>query len=172
MKARLLIALVVSTTAWLGAGGLALAQSNAAPVSQSLGVTYGAPLTLEMARKAMREAEAVASGNGWNVAIAIIDSTGRLVMFHRYDNTLYASSAVAEGKAKTALDFRRPTKTLEDAITAGGNGLRYLAVQNITPLEGGLPIIVDSRVVGAIGVSGVASVNDEKIAKAGVDALK
>ncbi len=150
----------------------ARAQSDQAPVTQSLGVTYGAPLTLEMAKKAMREAETVASANKWNVAIAIIDSTGRLVMFQKYDNTLYASAAVAEGKARTALAFRRPTKTLEDAITAGGNGLRYLAVQDITPLEGGIPIINNGQVVGAIGVSGVASRNDEEIARAGADALK
>lgn len=133
---------------------------------------YGPPLTLDMAKRAMEAADGIARKNGWNVAIAIVDSAEHLVLFQKFDNTLYASISVAEGKARTALKFRRPTKTLEDAITRGGNGLRYLSVRDITPLEGGIPIVSGGKVVGAIGVSGVASANDELTATAGAEALK
>ena len=76
------------------------------------------------------------------------------------------------GKAKTALMFKRPTKVLDEAISGGGAGLRFLALRDIVPLEGGLPIVVDGKIVGAIGVSGVLSAQDAQIGRAGIDALK
>ena len=82
-----------------------------------------------------------------------------------------ASIAASEGKARTALTFKRPSKALDDAIAAGGAGLRLLAVKDITPLEGGIPILVDGKIVGAIGVSGALSSQDAQVAKAGTDAL-
>jgi uncharacterized protein GlcG (DUF336 family) len=105
------------------------------------------------------------------VAITILDSGGNWVMFHRFDNTQLSSIEFSEGKARTALEFKRPSKALDDAIAAGGAGMRLLALKNITPIEGGLPLIVDGKIIGAIGVSGALSSQDAQIAKAGADAL-
>jgi len=133
---------------------------------------YGPPITLDAAKKIMVAAEAEATKNNWAMAIVILDSTGHVVMLHRFDNTQYGSIPVAEDKARTALDFRRPTKVFEDLVAQGGIGLRTLALRGAAPLEGGLPIIVDGKVVGAIGVSGATSQQDGQVAKAGVDTAK
>ena len=117
----------------------------------------------------MAAAETEATKNNWGMAIAILDSTGQ--MLHKLDNTQYGSIAVAEDKARSALDFRRPTKVFEDLVARGGS-LRTLALRGATPQEGGIPIIVDGRMIGAIGASGGTSVQDGQVAKAGADALK
>ena len=132
---------------------------------------YGAPITLDDAKRAMAAAELEAAKNSWQVAITILDSGGNLVMFHKFDNTQLASISASEGKARTALTFKRPSKALDDAIAAGGAGLRLLAVKDITPLEGGLPILIDGKIIGAIGVSGALSSQDAQVAKVGADAL-
>jgi glc operon protein GlcG len=148
------------------------AVATQAPAPQVVPPSYGAPLTLEMAKKAMAAAEAEAMKNNWPVAISIFDSAGHPVMFQRLPNTQYASIRIAEGKARTALEFRRPTKALEDGIAAGGVGLRILAVPNVTPLEGGILIMNDGKIIGSIGVSGVLSSQDAIVARAGADTLK
>jgi glc operon protein GlcG len=132
---------------------------------------YGAPIGMAAAKKAMAAAEAVAVKNGWNVAIAIVDSGANLIMLQRLDNAQLSSVRIAEQKARTAAEFRRPTKAFEDAIAGGGIGLRVLTFE-ASVAEGGVPIIVDGKVVGAIGVSGVQSHQDGQIAQAGADALK
>ena len=131
---------------------------------------YGMPVALDAARKAMVAAEREATENNWNVAIAIVDSGGHLVMMHRLDGTQIASIRIAEGKARSALEFRRPTKALEDAVASGGANLRLLALEGVTPLEGGVLIQTGGRIVGAIGVSGVLSSQDAQIARAGAEA--
>jgi glc operon protein GlcG len=131
---------------------------------------YGPPITLEAARKVMAAAEAEAMKNNWHMAIAILDSTAHMVMLHKMDNTQYGSIAVAEDKARSAVDFRRPTKVFEDLVAQGGLGLRTLALRGGSPLEGGIPIIVNGMVIGAIGVSGATAVQDGMVAKAGADA--
>ena len=131
---------------------------------------YGPPITLEQAKRVMAAAELEAAKNSWQVAIAILDSGGNMVMFHKFDNTQLASIGASEGKANTALRFKRPSKALDDAIAAGGAGLRLLAVKDITPLEGGIPIVVDGKIIGAIGVSGALSSQDSQVAKVGADA--
>jgi len=103
------------------------------------------------------------------MAIVILDSTGHTVMLHRLDNTQYGSIQVAEDKAHTALDFRRPSKVFEDLVAQGGLNMRILALRGASPLEGGVPITVDGKIVGAIGVSGGASNQDGQVAKAGAD---
>ncbi len=133
---------------------------------------YGPPITLEMAKKVMAGAEAEAARNNWNVYVAIIDSGGNLVMLHRMDNAQLGSLDLAKGKAQTALSFKLPTKALEDAISAGGSGWRLTTLRNITPLEGGLPIVADGKIIGAIGISGVLSAQDAQIARAGIQALQ
>lgn len=131
---------------------------------------YGAPIGFDGAKKVMAAAEAEAVKNNWPMAIAVLDSTGHIVMLHRLDNTQYGSLRAAEDKAHTALDFRRPSKVFEDLVAQGGIGLRTLGLRGATPLEGGLPIIVDGKIVGAIGVSGATGVQDGQVAKAGADA--
>ena len=133
---------------------------------------YGAPMSLDAAKKAMAASEAEARKNNWPVAIAILDTTGSLVMLLKLDNTQTGSVEIAIGKARTALDFRRPSKALQDAVAAGGAGLRLLSARNILALEGGVPVIVDGRIVGAIGVSGVTSDQDAQVAMAGAAAAK
>src|SRR5438128_837087 len=125
---------------------------------------------LEGAKKMMAAAEAEARKNKWNVAIAIVDAGGHLLMFQKLDETQSGSVAIAIGKARSAAAFKRPTKALEEII-AGGRSV-FLAVADLTPLQGGLPVVIDGQVVGAVGVSGVLSSQDEQVAQAAVDALK
>ena len=110
--------------------------------------------------------------NDWGIAIAILDSTGHIVMLHRLDNTQYGSIGVAEDKARSALDYRRPTKVFEDLVAQGGIGMRTLALRGASPLVGGIPLIADNKVVGASGVSGATTVQDGQVAKAGAEAAK
>jgi glc operon protein GlcG len=133
---------------------------------------YGAPITLDQAKKAMASAETKAKQNNWNVVISIVDSAGHAVMLHRLDGTQLTSIRIAEGKARTAVEFRRPTKALEDVIAGGGAGLRYFTVREVNLMEGGIPIVFKGKIVGGIGVSGVDSKDDAQIAQAGADAVK
>ena len=132
---------------------------------------YGAPITLTAAKQVMAAAEAEAARNGWGVAIAIVDSGANLVMLHRVDNAQLSSVRIAEAKAKTAAEFRRPTKVFEDAVAGGGIGLRVLTF-GASVAEGGVPIVSGGAIVGAIGVSGVQSHQDAQVAQAGADAVK
>ena len=133
---------------------------------------YGEPLGLEAAKKIMAAAEAEAVKNNWTMAIVILDSTGHMVMLHKLDNTQYGSLMAAEDKALSAINYRRPSKVFEDLVAQGGIGLRSLALRGASPLEGGIPINVDGKIVGAIGVSGGTSVQDGQVAKAGADEAK
>jgi uncharacterized protein GlcG (DUF336 family) len=132
---------------------------------------YGAPISIEAAKAAMAAAEAEAAKNGWGVAIAIVDSGGNIVMLHRLDNAQLSAARIAEAKARTAVEFRRPTKALEDAVAGGGVGLRVLTF-GASVAEGGVPIVAGGSIVGGIGVSGVASHQDAQVAQAGADAAK
>jgi uncharacterized protein GlcG (DUF336 family) len=127
-------------------------------------------LTLEAAKKLAAAAEEEAIKNKWTVVIAIVDDGGSLVYLQRLDDTQIGSIEVAIQKAKTALSFKRPTKALEDAVITGGRTV-VLSLPGAVPIEGGLPLIVDNKVIGAIGVSGVTAQQDGQIAKAGADAL-
>jgi glc operon protein GlcG len=132
---------------------------------------YGAPITLAAAKQAIAAAEAEAIKNGWAVAIAIVDSGANLVMLQRLDNAQLSSVRIAEAKAKTAAEFRRPTKVFEDAVAGGGIGLRVLTF-GASVAEGGVPIVSGGKIIGAIGVSGVQSHQDAQIAQAGADVVK
>lgn len=127
-------------------------------------------LTLEAAKHVADVAEAKARENGWNVAIAVVDASGDLVLFRRIDSTPPASVEIAIAKARTAARFRRATKQLEERVAAGRMSL--LAVDDMIPLEGGLPLAVGEQTVGGIGVSGVASTQDAVVARAGLGALR
>jgi len=127
-------------------------------------------LTLEIAKEISAAAEAEAVKNNWTMVIAIVDDGGRLMHLIRRDGTQYGSIEVAQDKARTAIAFRRPSKALEDAVASGRNAI--LALNGATPIEGGIPIVVDGEMVGAIGVSGGSSAQDGQVAQAGASALE
>jgi glc operon protein GlcG len=133
---------------------------------------YGAPITLQLARQVAQAAEDEATRHGWPMVIAIVDSGGNLVLQHRLDQAQFGSIDVARQKAETAVRFRRSTKLFEDALAQGGMHLRLLGMSNLTPLDGGIPLVVDGKVIGAIGVSGMQSAQDAEVAQAGADVLR
>ena len=124
------------------------------------------------ARWAYRQGESEAKKGNWSMAIIILDSGGNMVMMQRMDGTQLGSVDVARDKAWSAVAYRRPTKAFEDAIAQGGANLRLLRLTGASPIEGGLPIMADGKVIGSIGVSGGSSAQDGQVAKAGVDGLK
>lgn len=132
---------------------------------------YGV-LTLDVAKKVAAASEAEARKNNWNVVIAVVDAGGHLVMLTRMDDTQIGSVEVARDKAYSAAAFRRPTKAFQDVVASGGAGLRILGLHGASPLEGGVPIVIGGKIVGAVGVSGVTGEQDGQIAKAGTDAVK
>lgn len=123
-------------------------------------------ITLAAAKEMAAAAEAEARKNNWNVVIAVVDEGGHLIYLQRMDDTQIASVKIAQGKAQTALLFKRPTKAMEDAVAGGRNVM--LALPDALPVEGGLPVMADGRIIGGIGVSGVQSTQDAQIAKAGL----
>jgi uncharacterized protein GlcG (DUF336 family) len=130
---------------------------------------YGQAIGIEPARKAAAAALAECKKNNWSVAVSVVDTSGDLVFFERMDGAQVASVEVSQAKARTAARFKRPSKVFEDAV-AGGR-VAILALPGVTPIDGGLPLVIDGKVVGAIGVSGVMSPQDAQCSQAGVDAL-
>jgi uncharacterized protein GlcG (DUF336 family) len=144
---------------------------GASPAFSQSPPSYGPSITLDQAKKAMASAENEATKNGWNVAIAIIDSGGNQVMMHKLDNAQLAAIDAATAKAQTALAFKLPSKALEDAVTAGGPGLRLIGIKGVFAVEGGIPILIDGKIVGAIGVSGGMSGQNSQVARAGIEGV-
>jgi glc operon protein GlcG len=137
--------------------------------TQHLTNLYGAPVSVEMARKTTAAAISEGKKNGWTVAVAVVDPGGVLVYFERMDGTQTASSDIAIEKARTAAAFKRSTKLLEDRIVEGR--LQNLRLPDTVPIEGGVPLIEDGRIVGAIAVSGARPEQDGVCVKAAIDAL-
>lgn len=133
---------------------------------------YGPNVTIEQARKMIAAGVVEAKKNNWPVAIAVVDTAGQLVAFERLDQTQTASTMISQDKAVSAAMLRRPTKVIQDALAAGGAGMRFLGLRYASPVEGGIPITVDGKIVGGIGVSGVTSEQDGMVAAAGLAALK
>jgi glc operon protein GlcG len=126
-------------------------------------------LTLEMAQQMAQAARAEARKNGWTMVIAAVDDGGHLICLERMDGTQLGSVQVAQDKARTAVLFKRPSKALEDAV-AGGR-IVALKLGDSTPIEGGIPIMAGSDLVGAIGASGGTSAQDGQVAAAGLATL-
>jgi len=127
-------------------------------------------LTLAIAKRIAAAAEEVANKNNWNMFIAIVDDGGNLMYLERMDDSQLGSLDVSIAKARCALLFKRPTKALEDAV-AGGRAV-VMTLPNAVPVEGGLPLMADGKIVGAIGISGATSPQDGIVAKAGADELE
>lgn len=132
---------------------------------------YGASITLADAGRIADAARREAERQGWTMVIAVVDAAGHLVLQQRMDRAQLGSIEVARQKAETAVRFRRPSKVFEDALSQGGLHLRLLGMTNLTPLDGGLPLVRDGAVIGAIGVSGMQSTQDAQVAQAGAGAL-
>jgi uncharacterized protein GlcG (DUF336 family) len=132
---------------------------------------YGTPITLEAAKRVAAPALTEASRNNWAMAVAVVDGAGDLVYFEKMDATQAGSVVIAIDKARSAARFKRPTKAFQDMLAAGGDGWRVLGLNGAVPVEGGVPIVIDGKIVGAIGVSGGTSPQDGQCARAGADAV-
>ncbi len=159
MRARTVVGLVVMVLLLLAAAMMVAAEL---PTKQVL--------TLDAAKKIVAAAEAEAKKRGSTVVIVIVDDGGHVLLLERLDDTQVASVEVGIGKARTAAIFRRPSKVFEDQIREGR--VAALALPGATPLQGGVPLILNGKVIGAIGVSGNTPQEDEDIAKAGAAALE
>src|SRR5580658_2430070 len=123
-------------------------------------------LTLEAAKAIAAAAQAEAKKNNWNLVICVVDDGGHLIYLERMDGAQLGSVQVAQDKARTAVLFKRPSKALEEAV-AGGRTV-VMKLSGATPVEGGIPILVDAQLIGAIGVSGASSTQDGQVAAAGI----
>jgi uncharacterized protein GlcG (DUF336 family) len=172
MTRRLLtgLALVAALTA-----GAAEAQQPANPLdnipdNMPFNIPYGAPISADKAREAVAAAVAEAKKRNWALVIAVVDGGGNLVAFERMDGAQLASIEIAEHKARAAARFRRETKIFEGAIQ---NGLNYLiTLDGVIGSRGGIPLVMDGKLAGAIGVSGGTGSQDEVAAKAGATVVK
>ena len=158
MKIRTLLCLLAFACSLLGAAQAQVPQ-------------YGPNVSHEQARTVVAAAIADARKQSLPMAVAVVDTAGQLVAFERMDNTQTGSTLVAQDKATSAAMFRRPTKAFQDALAGGGAGLRILTLRGANAIEGGLPLVVDAKIIGAIGVSGGSAEQDGVVAKAGTDAL-
>ena len=143
-----------------------------ATASAQLPNPYGASITGENAKKVAAAALAEARKNNWNMAAAVVDPAGDLVYFEKLDGTQAASVNIAVEKARSSARFKRPTKALQDVVAAGGEGLRILGMPGAVPVDGGVPILMDGKIVGAIGMSGGTSAQDGQCAAAGAASVK
>jgi glc operon protein GlcG len=149
------------------------AQVAPAPQPASVYLTpYGSPISLEAAKKVAAAAQAEAERNHWLMTIAVVDPAGNLIYYERSDNSQWGSAKVAIAKARSAALYKRPTKAFQDALAKGGVNERVLALDGAVPVEGGVPLISEGKIVGAIGVSGDMSENDAQCANAAAQTLK
>lgn len=175
------IALTMMTSLALASAAVAQGQPAPAPAGapahppsaapSTYATPIGAPIGLEAAKKVAAAAAAEAVKDHWFMAIAVVDPAGVLVYYQKADTTQNGSAEVAIAKARSSALFKRPTKAFQDAVAGGGMGLRILGLPGAVPLDGGLPLLVEGKLVGAIGVSGDLAENDGKCAAAGAAAL-
>jgi glc operon protein GlcG len=168
MQIRLLIALAI----WCGSsGGGALAQQPAQSPAAQAATEYGLPITIEQAKAVAVAAVAEAKRNNWHMAIAIVGPAGELIYFERMDGTQLASAEISHGKARTAVMFRRPSKAFADQYAAGNTAFLTFPERPVAS-EGGVPIVVGGKIIGAIGASGGTGQQDGMTANAGANAAK
>jgi len=135
-------------------------------------IPYGLPITIENAKLAAAAAVTEARSHKWAMAIAIVDPARMLVYFEKMTDAQNASVELSLEKARTAALFRRPTRLFQEALAAGGDNLRILGLTGVMPNAGGIPIVVNGKLVGAIGVSGGSVDQDAQVAQSGVGAVK
>lgn len=161
MYRHILTALAVSTS--LAFSGAAFAQSGPP--------AYGMPISIEQAKKAAAAAVAEAAKNNWGLCISVVAPSGDLVYFEKMDNCQYASIAISQHKARAAATYRRPTKVFQDAMQKSPANLNLLTLDGIIASDGGYPIVVGGKIIGAIGTSGATGAQDGQAAMAGLAAL-
>ncbi len=166
----LLLSLPAGTAPAVAQATQAPAATPAAPTSNYL-IPIGATIDLETAKRVAAAAAAEARKNKWLMAIAIVDPAGTLVYYEKADNTQNGSANVAIDKARSAALYKRPTKAFQDAVEKGGLGLRILRLEGAVPVDGGVPLLVDGKLIGALGASGDLAENDAKCAAAGAAVL-
>jgi glc operon protein GlcG len=155
-------------SAFLGVFGPAAAQQNpldVIPDKMPFNIPYGAPISLARAQGAIAAAIAEAEKHEWALNVAVVDSGANLVAFGRMDGAQLGSIAVSEHKARTSVKFRRPTKAFEEAIQKGD--VRVLTIDDVMGSRGGIPLVEDGKLIGAIGCSGGAGSQDEVACTAG-----
>jgi len=133
---------------------------------------YGEPINLELARKAADAAMAEAKKNGWFMAISVVSPSGDLVYFQKMDNTQYASVTISQHKARAAATFRRPTKVFEENLGKGSEFIYQMTLDGMIGSQGGFPLAVGGKIVGAMGCSGGTGAQDSQTCMAGVDIVK
>ena len=141
----------------------------AVPLSLPAQVIAKSTIGLELAKKIAARAESEAAKNKWTMVIAVVDDGGNLIYLERMDGTQLGSIDVAQEKARTALKFKRPTKAFEDVVAGGRTAI--LSLPGVVAIEGGVPLLADGVIVGAIGVSGMKSAEDGVVAQAGAGAM-
>jgi uncharacterized protein GlcG (DUF336 family) len=141
-------------------------------VAQGQPNMYGPTITADQAKSVAAAAVAEARKNQWTMAVAIVDTAGDLVYFEKMDNTQVGSVDVAIGKARSSARFKRPTKAFQDALAAGGEGWRIMTLEGAVAVEGGIPLVVGGKIIGAIGASGGSAPQDGQTAAAGAGTLK
>ena len=174
-KFSILACLIAASLAGTAAIAQSPAQAPAAPVNpaaQMSPLEYGAIISNANAKKAAAAALAEAQKMGVPMVVAITDTSGNVVYQERQDAAILGGVLVAPQKARSAVLYKRPTKAFEEAITPGGVGIRFLRLEGAIPIEGGVPLIVDNKIIGGIGMSGGTGVQDGQAAKAGADALQ
>lgn len=159
--------------AYAQAPAVAPAPAPAVPEVMPFDIPYGTPVSMDTAHKAIMAAVTEAKKHNWKMSISVVDPAGNLVAHATMDGTQYASIAISQGKARTSALYRRPSKVFEDAVNTGGRPsvLSLLATTNAVASEGGFPIVVDGKLVGAIGASGGISSQDAVTANAGLVAI-
>jgi len=161
MKSRAMMTMILGAMFCILAPRAATAQAMPNP--------YGPGISVETARKVAAAALAEGKKNGWFVSVAVVDTAGDLVYFERMDNAMSASVVVSQEKARTSARFKRPSKAFEDVLAGGRQAI--LGLPGVTPVEGGIPLIIDGKIVGAVGVNGATSPQDNQCAQAGADTL-
>ena len=146
-----------------------LAVCSSLALAQDRRPGYGTPVTTATAKKIAAGVIAECQKNGWNVAVAVVDPHGALVYYERMEDTQYASNDIAIGKARAAATYRRPTRAFADVINKGGPATATLPGVFASP--GGVPLMVDGKVIGAVGVSGVTGDQDEQCSMAGAKSM-
>ena len=164
-------AVFVATASILFAAPAQAQVAQQPPAAPAAPAQYGQPgVNLEQASKAVEAAVAEAKKNGWLMAVAVVSNSGFLVHFSKMDQTQFGSVQIAIDKAKAAAQFRRPTKVFEDRANSGGPSV--LSLHGVVASEGGVPIMRDGKVIGAMGCSGGTSAQDGQACKAGAETVK
>jgi glc operon protein GlcG len=170
---RMATAAIVAAAVFVGPAARAQTPAASVPEAMPFDIPYGQPIGLEEAQKAISAAAEEAKKHNWKLSVSVVDPSGNLVAHATMDGTQYGSIEVSQAKARTAALFRRPSSAFQTAINTGGSPsvLSLMSLARTVALEGGFPIVIDGKLIGAIGASGGMSSQDAVAAKAGLQAL-